>query len=209
MADRLDMTAMFAMHDALRRELHYLTRAAADPRRMMSTTVGWELFKKSLHIHHTAEDDALWPALRATLSGRPDELALLDAMEAEHALIDPLIEAIDVAMSDPDTEPAVVGSLADELADALTAHLKHEENEAIPLIQATATPQQWAHFSQVHGQRIGPDAPRLLPWLLDEATEETAATMLASLPEAARAAYADQWRPAYNALDRWNPYTPV
>lgn len=207
MSDKLDMTAMYAMHDALRRELHHLAKAAADPRRVLSTAAGWEMFKKSLHIHHTAEDEALWPALRQTLADQPDDLALLDAMEAEHAVIDPLIEAIDVALSDLDTPPALLGDLADELATAVTAHLKHEEAEAIPLIQATATPQQWAHFGQVHGQRIGPHAPRLVPWLLDGAPPQTVTTMLAPLPEPARVAYTTQWQPAYAALDRWSPGT--
>ena len=32
----------------------------------------------------------------------------------------------------------------------------------------------------------------------------TVATMLAILPEPVRAAYRDQWQPAYAALDRWN-----
>jgi hypothetical protein len=42
------------------------------------------------------------------------------------------------------------------------------------------------------------------PWLLDGAAEQTAATMLALLPEPVRAAYRDQWQPAYAALHRWN-----
>ena len=32
--------------------------------------------------------------------GSPDDLALLDAMEEEHGLIDPLLEAIEGAMRD-------------------------------------------------------------------------------------------------------------
>ncbi|QKG18708.1 hypothetical protein ACTIVE_0342 [Actinomadura verrucosospora] len=70
----------------------------------------------------------------------------------------------------------------DALVTGLSGHLKHEEDQALPLIRAVAIPQQWAHFGQIHGQRIGPDAPRLLPWLLDGATEADAATMLAPLP---------------------------
>jgi len=66
------------------------------------------------------------------------------------------------------------------------------------------TPQQWQHFGEVHGSRTGPDAPRLAPWLLDGVDEQTVATMLALLPEPVRAAYRDQWQPAYAALDRWN-----
>jgi iron-sulfur cluster repair protein YtfE (RIC family) len=211
MSEKLDMTAMYAMHDALRRELAHLARVTSkvddDPRRVLSSAVGWHLFKKSLHIHHTAEDDALWPALRATLADRPEDLALLEAMEAEHAAIDPIIGAIDATLADPNAESGRLGDLTDALSTGLAAHLKHEEDAAIPLIQMTATAQQWAHFGQIHGQRIGPDAPRLLPWLLDGADEQTIKTILAPLPEPARAAYAAQWRPAYTALAHWSADT--
>ncbi|MBO2458360.1 hemerythrin domain-containing protein [Actinomadura sp. LCR2-06] len=201
------MTAMYVMHDALRRELEQLAKATArhddDPRTVLRTAVGWELFKKSLHVHHTAEDDALWPALRETLAERPDDLALLEAMEAEHTAVEEVIAAIDAALADPDAVRDRLGDLVDSLATGLNGHLRHEEDQTLPLIQAVATPQQWAHFGQVHGQRIGPDAPRLIPWLLDGAGEQSVAVMLAPLPEPARAAYAAQWQPTYAALDRW------
>ena len=207
MSEKLDMTAMYVMHAALRRELEQLGRVTArlddDPRKVLRAAVGWELFTKSLHVHHTAEDDVLWPALRETLADRPDELALLEAMEAEHAGVDQLIEAIDATLADPDAQPGRLGDLVDSLITGLTGHLKHEEDRALPLIQTVATPQLWARFGQVHGQRIGPDAPRLIPWLLDGADEHAVATMLAPLPEPARAAFAAQWQPAYAALNRW------
>jgi hemerythrin-like domain-containing protein len=208
MSGRLDMTAMYAMHNALRRELEHIAKITArtddDPRRILATAAGWAMFKKALHVHHTAEDDALWPPMRQALAGRPDDLALLEAMAAEHAAIDPLIEAIDAALADRDSGPGRVGDRTDALASALSAHLKHEEDEALPLVEATVTWQQWEHFGEVHRDRIGPDAPRLIPWLLDGADEQTVATMLALLPEPVRAAYRDQWQPAYAALDRWN-----
>ena len=47
-------------------------------------------------VHHQVEDDALWPALRATVAAHPDQLALVDALEEEHAVIDPLLRAVDV-----------------------------------------------------------------------------------------------------------------
>jgi hypothetical protein len=50
-------------------------------------------------------------------------------------------------------------------------------------------------------------APRLIPWLLDGASEQTVTTILAPLPEPARAAYATHWQPAYAALERWLPGT--
>ena len=211
MGNSLDMTAMYVMHHALRRELEHLAEITArlddDPRNILRTAVGWDLFKTSLHIHHTAEDDALWPALRQTLADRPDDLALLEAMEAEHGAVDEVMESIDAALATPGAKVDCLGDLVDSLVTGLTGHLKHEEDQALPLIQAVATEQQWAHFGRIHGQRIGPDVPRLLPWLLEGATEQEAVTMLAPLPEPARAAYAAQWQPAFAALQRWNPGT--
>ncbi|GIL31881.1 hemerythrin domain-containing protein [Actinocatenispora comari] len=200
----LDMTAMYAMHDALRRDMTHLARFAGqagdEPRRVLATAVGWDLFKTSLHIHHTAEDDALWPAMRQRLVDRPDELALLDAMEAEHAAIDPILQDIEAALGEPE---APVGDLLDALVTALNGHLEHEEGAALPVIGAFLTPEQWGHFGQVHAQRIGPNAPRLLPWLLDGADERVRATMLSPLPEPAYQAYLTQWQPAYEALELW------
>jgi iron-sulfur cluster repair protein YtfE (RIC family) len=195
-----DWTLMYAMHDALRRELEHLAKVTAreddDPRRLLAAAAGWELFKTSLHAHHTAEDEALWPAVREALAGRADDLALLDAMEAEHAAVDPLIEAIDTG-----AEP--VGELVDALATALTAHLAHEEKEALPLLDATLTLEQFQNFGQVHGRQVGPNGPRVLPWILDGADGATVAATLAVLPEPARAAFETQWQPAYRALERW------
>ncbi|MBT2447765.1 hemerythrin domain-containing protein [Streptomyces sp. ISL-43] len=210
MSDEVGLTAMYAMHDALRRELAHLDRITIgtdrDPRQL-PTTAGWTLFKKALHAHHTAEDDALWPALRRRLAGRPKDLALLEAMEAEHAAIDPLIEAIDAALADPEVDQLRLGILTDALATGLAGHLKHEEDAALPLIRRALTAEQWNHFGQVHAQLIGPDAPLLLPWLLDGADEATVEKLLAPLPASARAAYTAEWAPAYTALDRWRPGT--
>ncbi len=212
MNERLDMTVMYAMHHALRRDLQHVaritSRADRHPGEALRAAAGWDLLKVALHVHHRAEDDALWPALRGNLTGRPDDLALLEAMEAEHAALDPLVEALDKALADPGTTPDLVGDLADSLVTGLTGHLAHEEEAALPLVQEVVTPEQWAHFGQVHAQRIGPDAPRLLPWLLDDADERTITKMLAPLPGPARHAYEHQWRPAYTALDPWAG-TPV
>jgi iron-sulfur cluster repair protein YtfE (RIC family) len=211
MSSTLDMTPMYTMHAALRRELERLAKVTAgtdgDPRRLPATAVGWEIFKKALHVHHTAEDDALWPPVRRALDGRPDDLALMQAMEDEHAAIDPIIEAFDAALADPGSAPDRLGELAESLADALTAHLKHEEDEALPLIQATLTVEEFEHFGQTHGRLAGPDAPRIIPWVLEGADEQTMAAMLAPLPEPVRAMFHNEWVPAYKALDLWNTGT--
>jgi iron-sulfur cluster repair protein YtfE (RIC family) len=208
---RLDLTMMYAMHDALRRELVRIARVTANPdrspRQILGTALGWEMFKSYLRVHHTSEDDALWPVMSRELAGRPDDLALIDAMEIEHAAIDPLLNAIDAAVADHASGLEQLGDLTDGLVTALTGHLKHEEKEALPLVDATLTQEQWQHFSEVHRNRIGGDVSRYFPWLLENARNENAAAVLSRLPENIRDIYRDDWQPAYSRLDLWSVRT--
>ncbi|GAA0398602.1 hypothetical protein GCM10009530_57830 [Microbispora corallina] len=203
----MDLTGMYAMHHALRRELEHIARVTVriddDPRRILRTAIGWQLFTRSVRIHHSAEDDMLWPVLRRQLADRPDDLVPLEAMEAEHAAIDQLIATVDELLADPDADQVRLGDLTDSLVTGLRGHLEHEEDAVIPLTRRALTTAQWAAFDQVHTQRVGADAPRLLPWLLEEADPRITARMLATLPEPARTAYDTQWQPAHAALDRW------
>lgn len=86
---KVDCTFMHAAHDAFHRDLRCLAAAveadrSADP----AVRTGWATFKNQLHVHHTAEDTSLWPPPRQKVT-RPEDAAVLDAMEAEHARIDP------------------------------------------------------------------------------------------------------------------------
>ena len=167
MAFKNDMTMMYAMHAALRRELDRIARVTArtddDPQHVLRTAAGWQMF---------------------------------DAMEAEHSAIDPLLAAIDAALADRDSGPHRVGELTDALASALRAHLDHEEAEGLTLIDATVTEEQFQAFGTEHGKRIGGDAQRYLPWMLDGATPEVTATVLDRFPAPLQQAYRDQWQPA-------------
>src|SRR5258708_9447222 len=146
---QLDMSMMFAMHDALRRELVQVARIGRrtgdNPGQLLRAALGWELFKKFLLVHHQSEDDTLWPALRVRVAGQPDRVALADALEAEHAVIEPLLTAIDEAAADPAYGYQRVGDIIDELVTQLTAPLAHEEADGLPLIAASLTPRAWQH----------------------------------------------------------------
>jgi Hemerythrin HHE cation binding domain len=204
----LDMSMMFAMHDALRRELVQVARIAGqrddDPGKRLHAALGWELFKKFLLVHHQSEDDALWPALRARVAGHPDRVALADALEAEHAVIEPLLTAIDAAAADRDYGYQRLADIIDELAVKLTAHLAHEESDGLALIDASLTPQEWQHFSQVHTERLRADAAVYMPWLLSEASPQTLNAIVSKFPPPLLAAFREQWGPAYATLNVWN-----
>jgi hemerythrin-like domain-containing protein len=202
-----DMAMMLVFHDALRRDVGQIARISAtttdDPRRVMATVAGWQMFKTYLHVHHGCEDDVLWPALGKTLAERPDDLALVTALEAEHAAIDPTLNAIDATLANPASPPDRLGDLAAALSSTLHAHLHHEEGEGLPLIDATVTDQLWQDFGQEHAKRIGPQAPRVFPWMLDGLEEDKTEHILGLLPEPVRAMYRDQWLGAYRQLDLW------
>jgi hypothetical protein len=204
---KLDMSMMFAIHDALRRELVQVARIAAlrddDPGKLLRAALGWELFKKFLLVHHTTEDDVLWPALRENVAGHPDRLALADALEAEHAVIEPLLTAIDAAAADPEYGYQRFGDITDELAAKLTAHLTHEETDGLALIDASLTEREWLHFAQTQSKRLTPDASRYMPWLLNGASPQAQAKVMDKFPPPLLTAYREQWAPAYAALDIW------
>ncbi|MET7301337.1 hemerythrin domain-containing protein [Embleya sp. NPDC005575] len=204
-----DMSMMYTFHDALRRELGQIARVTAeatdDPRQVLRTALGWELFKRYLHVHHSAEDDVLWPAIRSAVQDLPDELAVIEAMEAEHAIVDPGLNAVDAALADRESGPERLAMIVERLVAGLGGHLKHEEDEALEIIDRHATPELLGRFGAEHGIRVGNDSPLYVPWYLDGASEDVVATVLGRLPEPLRQAYRDEWQPAYAALDLWGP----
>ncbi|GAB3973994.1 hypothetical protein GCM10029978_054560 [Actinoallomurus acanthiterrae] len=198
----VDFTFMYAGHDAFNRDLRRLSTAirtgrAGDP----AVRTGWETFKHQLHIHHTVEDEALWPPLRARVR-RLTEVELLDAMEAEHALIDPLLSQVDAALAAGDPVAA------DELASTLAAHMEHEETEALPLVETYLGAEGWQAFGAAIRKRQGlKGAAEFLPWLLDDAPADLTRRVLGELPMPARLLYRARWRPAYARTPRWNAAT--
>ena len=159
MSTTLDMTTMYATHDALRRQAGHLarvtTRVDGDPRAVLRAAAGWDLFRTRLHVHDTAEDQVLWPVLRRALAGSPADLTLLEAMEAEHAALGQVVEAIGAALAHAEIGMDRLGDLTDSLVTGLTGHLRHEEDQLLPVIQAVITQERWAHFEQIHTQWIG------------------------------------------------------
>jgi hypothetical protein len=190
----LDMTMMYAVHDALRRDLQPVAQ-------MTARSEGWDFFERLLQAHHLAEDDALWPVLRETLTGRNEDLALLDEMEAEHDALGPLLETIDDALDRGDSAPVARADLAARLRE----HLGHEEEAALPVIDRTLNEEQWMQFGEAAAARIGADMPHFLPWLLDGGDAERAREILGSLPEPVQQTYRNEWQPAYAAKRWWAP----
>jgi hemerythrin-like domain-containing protein len=67
-----------------------------------------EVFSTQLHRHHTHEDKFLRPRLRTRLEGREDSLAVLEAMEGEHARVAAAVERIETFISSPAPYPVAL-----------------------------------------------------------------------------------------------------
>jgi iron-sulfur cluster repair protein YtfE (RIC family) len=206
-----DLTIMIAAHNAFRRDLDTLARAAKEasrggPDRQRSVAAGWELFKRQLHLHHTAEDVLVWPALRARLTGSPDAQSVLDEMAAEHALIDPLLAAVDAgfaAAAGPDADPGQVADAVDALATSLTGHLSHEEKDGLPLIGVALTVREWRGVGFQIVRRNGLSAGgEMFAWILSSGPDDAPAIMR-QLPPPARVLYKAVWKPRFDKTARW------
>lgn len=193
----VDFTMMYVAHDAFNRDLARLVRAGRDGDGFSPQAQGtWEEFSRQLHTHHTAEDAALWPRLRAAVNDT-DEARVLDDMEAEHASLDPRIERVDAAFADRNHKALVTELM--EFRAGLGAHMRHEEDEALPLLERRLGAAGWTDFVQEIREQQGGvrGGAAYLPWVLDGATQETRRAVLGLLPAPARMVYRYVWEPRY------------
>lgn len=207
--DHIDLTIMYANHDAMRRDMASIARSTAlsgdDPARLHAANFGWQVFSQFLTVHHRAEDSFLWPRMRELVADRPSDLEMLDAMEAEHAKIDPLLSGIEAAFADPDYGHERLPGLADALTTEVGRHLDHEESDALPLISAVLPPADWAGFGEEQRKGAGLElAAKYLPWMLDGATPERTEGVLRFIPPHLQELYRASWRPAYVQANPWS-----
>jgi hemerythrin-like domain-containing protein len=171
-----DLTGMFLIHHAFRRDLRNFAAAASatpadDTVTWQALYERWRLFTRFLHHHHTIEDKAIWPSLldRVDAAGR----ATLEAMEAEHGEIDPLLRACGEGFAalarhgDEDVRASLeVRTVA--TAERLRRHLAHEERDALVLVQAHLTAAEWEVIERksTKEQYTFRDAMAAVPWVM-------------------------------------------
>jgi hypothetical protein len=190
----IDFTLMYATHNAFRRDLdRFAGASAADS--SAPDRVAWENFKQQLHVHHTVEDTALWPRLQRAVADRPRDLELVEQMQAEHARLDPVLAAVDQAVT---RRSAALADRVHELATVLGEHMKHEEEAALPLIQEVLTAQDWGAFRSAMARRQGPrGAAAYVPWIVDGVQPADRRTYLAVFPAPVRVLNRLFWEPSY------------
>jgi hemerythrin-like domain-containing protein len=170
----IDMQMMFVMHHAFRRDLDAFAEAVrgtplAQRRTWQDLAERWDLFAEVLHHHHTGEDEGIWPEL--VRRGSPEDLATLEAMEAEHGELDPLLQSCAAGFrrlarhADEDARSALAVRVC-AARESLRRHLAHEETDAIAIIQRVLSPADWQRLDEEYFSKdVSPRyAARLVPW---------------------------------------------
>jgi hypothetical protein len=201
---QIDFTMMYVTHNALRRDMsRFATAIAAGGAGSPGVRAGWQNFKTQLHVHHTVEDDDLWPRLYRAVGDWPEDIAMLKAMEAEHAVLDPMLEQVDAALGDGDQTS--LSTHIDGLIGALDTHLQHEESSALPLVQAVLTPADWRAFGAAmrRRQRLS-GAAVYVPWIVDGATPADRNRFFSVLPTSVQMINRLFWEPRYRRMGLWS-----
>ncbi|HXZ82795.1 MAG TPA: hemerythrin domain-containing protein [Acidimicrobiales bacterium] len=165
-ADLTDVRDMYSVHEGFRRGLRDAPGQVASVRDgeteralRFADYLGELLWL--LHVHHSSEDELLYPLL---VERAPEHRELFSRMDAQHLAITPSLEAAQYAAK----RFGITGSVADgrALADAceslletLDVHLSQEEEEVLPIAARVISPAEWgalpAHaLSQYSGTRV-------------------------------------------------------
>ena len=211
-----DTRMMGIIHDALRRDLARAIEAlAAEGGRgaAIGEQISWMM--DILHLHHRGEDAWLWPLVRERA---PQAGQLLDQMEADHAVVDPLIDACDRAArrcrdslsgdARRDLREALV-----RLCDALLPHLRREEDEAMPVVSVAITDAEWHAIDQEH--YVKPKTLAQLAreghWLLDGLDAERREVLVRQVPPIPRFVLLHGFARRYRrrAMSCWGPQVGV
>ena len=192
----VDLVAMYVMHRAFRRDLEAFARVCpsvpvGDRARWRALSRRFGLFASFLHKHHTGEDEHLWPLL----AGRGADPVVLDALEAEHAGIDPLLAsctaglaALAAGRGDAETRRELADTTA-RVREALCAHLAHEERDGMELVQRHLTAEDWARLDEEFGRHYGPrDVLPALGWVASAVPGDALARVLGGKPALAAVA---------------------
>jgi hemerythrin-like domain-containing protein len=138
-------TALMMSHHGFRRDIAEFALAlqqVSSGKRSQSTLPAlseeWRNYRNTLHGHHESEDQRLFPHLKGQ---NPDIAGVIDALGADHARIDPLLEAGDRAFAElatatpSSTAVDAVLAIVSELESLLDEHLASEERTVIAFLR--------------------------------------------------------------------------
>jgi hemerythrin-like domain-containing protein len=149
-------------------------------------------YQLGLHLHHSGEDELVWPLLLARVDLEAD---MVLRMEAQHEVVARTLTEASQRITAWRAAPsaATAAPLISTLAEhrtALLEHLHDEEEYILPLIAEHLTVAEWARL----GQRFAEEVPKskmpyFLGMILEDANPAERQVMMANLPASARFAW--------------------
>ncbi|MFJ3228942.1 nitroreductase/quinone reductase family protein [Streptomyces sp. NPDC086783] len=131
--------ALKVVHDAFRRELALIRQefARSGPGLGAQLRINCLTLCQGLHNHHTGEDTMLFPF---AVDRDPEVAPVLERLRHEHERIAVLLEELRRAVTAEDTDPGAALREVERLTAELEAHLAHEEEVLIPVLEAVSAP---------------------------------------------------------------------
>ena len=189
-AQLTDVSDMFTVHRAFRREFTLmppLIRAVrpGDTARAAVLARHARFILTGLHLHHTGEDELLWPKL---LERCPPDEELIHRMEGQHHQVEDCTERLYSALTrwEAEARPAVTEEVAgiwEEMSAVLFVHLGEEEQHILPLAARHVSQEEWNQLGE-HGMAHmkKSDLPTLFGAVIEDATPEERAFMYSNVP---------------------------
>ena len=202
-----DVSDMYAVHKALLGAMdaapESVAKAGFDTGRVEATGSFYENVIEFLHVHHSGEDELIYPVLEQRCAESRPELKRIDD---QHKLLYGPIDAGRTAVATWRAAPttanaqAVIDSIA-SIAETLRPHLAEEETVVLPLATKWISPEEWGRQAGHNMMSFRADKPWIMVGLVrEQLDQEHRNGMLAGMPPEMRTAWTEQLEPAFNAF---------
>ena len=202
-----DVSDMYAVHNALTGALdaapECVGKADGDSHRVEVIGSFYENVIEFLHVHHTGEDELIYPVLEQRCAESRSELERInDQHKLLHAPMDAGRSAIAAWRAAPSTDNAqAVIDATTSIAEPLRPHLAEEETVLLPIASQWMSPEEFGRLPGHHMMSFRGDKPWLpLGLLREQLDQEHRDGMLAAMPPEMRTMWTEQMEPAFNAF---------
>jgi hemerythrin-like domain-containing protein len=202
-----DVSDMLAVHRALTAALDaapgYVAEADLDSQRVEVIGSFCENVIEFLHVHHTGEDELIYPVLEERCAERRSELERInDQHKLLHAPMDAGRSAVASwrAASSTDNAQAVIDAIA-SIVEPLGPHLVEEETVLLPIASKWMSVEEWGRLPGHHMMSFRADKPWLMLGLVrEQLDQEHRDGMLAGMPPEMRTVWTEHMEPGFNAF---------
>jgi hemerythrin-like domain-containing protein len=202
-----DVSDMYAVHKALRGAFDavpgYVTKASTSSERVEVIGSFCENVIEFLHVHHTGEDELIYPVLEERCEGSRPEL---ERINDQHKLLDAPIAAGRSAVAawraapSTDNAQAVIDAVA-SISEPLLPHLDEEEAVLLPIASKWMSQEEFGMLPAHHMMSFRADKPWLMMGLVrEQLDQEHRDGMLAGMPSEMRTMWIEHMEPAFNAF---------